>query len=133
MSLPLIPDHKNLNKSYLDLLLAIDYRSLARQDATKWAKVYYQLGLIAYSNGDLNLIPHFWKASTHLAPEWSYFHVELANFYLSQGNKDGATEAINFCLRFFFPKEHCMQFLEQNIKIDSSLPLGSWKDDISKI
>ena len=130
---PDFPDNPDLNETYIDYLESIDYDSLASLYESKWAKPYYTLGLLAYRHGELKLTILFWQTAINLAPEWSYFHVELANFYLTQNQLDKARNAINFCLNFHFPQNHCGQFLEKNIETGSPEPIGFWEEQIKEI
>lgn len=131
--IPTLPDNPDLIKAYLGFLRDIDYGYLKEIHASKWAKIYYLLGLTAHKHNELDLVVPLWQIATNLAPEWSYLHVELANFYLTQGEIDKAHSQIEHCLQFHFPKKHCKQFMEENVETNSSVSVGFWEKEINDI
>lgn len=130
---PPLPNNPALKEAYKTYLQSLDYEALVKSYSSKFAKPYYYLGLLAYRNNEPQLVVPFWQAAANLAPEWSYFHVELANFYLSRGLIDKAKETIDFCLKFKFPKEHCTQFLNENINTNTPEVTGYLKGEIENI
>lgn len=78
------------------------------------ARIFYNLGLLANKNGDFDLAPIFFQTSVYLNPELSHFHLELANFYLKNGDEKKAKKALEFCSKFRFANEHCKQYLDNN-------------------
>lgn len=133
VAIPTIPNNESLNNAFLNFLKSIDYETLKDSYASKWAKPFYKLGLLAYVQKEPELVVPFWEIGVNLAPEWSYLHVELANFYLTQGNSSKATSTIDYCLTFQHPKDHCQEYLEKNIKYSSPVPVGSWEAEINAI
>ena len=133
-SIEAIPkSNSDLNDAYSDHLKNIDYEYLLNSYAAKWAVPYYQLGLVSYKHSEVDLLIHFWGIAAKLAPEWSYFHVELANYYLNTGDIEKATAYVEYCLNFHSPQEHCREFLKDNVETNTSLPVGSWEDQINNI
>jgi len=133
ISTPPLPKDKAVQEEYSNYLKSIDYEELKREDASRWAKIYYSLGLLAYEQNEPGLVAPFWKIAANLGPEWSYFHIELANFYLSRGEPDKAKEQIEFCLQFQNPKTHCSEFMQEHIQTNNAQPVGTWQDKINDI
>lgn len=130
---PSIPDNSYINQLYLSYLQNLNSDELGKVYPDKWAKHFYNLGLMAYRNNEPDITAPFWETAIYLAPEWSYFHVELANFYLIQGNANKAREQIEFCLQFQFANKHCREFLRENILTNSMEAVGIWEEQINKI
>jgi hypothetical protein len=131
--IPTLPDNPDLIKAYLGFLRDTNYDNLKESYVSKWAKIYYFLGLTAHEYNELDLVVPFWQVAANLAPEWSYFHVELASFYLIQGEMDKAYSQIKHCLQFHFPQAHCRQFMEENVQTNSPETIGSWEKQIKNI
>ncbi|MFV1917607.1 MAG: hypothetical protein ACC618_03980, partial [Patescibacteria group bacterium] len=130
--IPPIPKNKAIQDAYSSYLRAIDYEKLKKDYASRWAKIYYTLGLLAYEQNKPELVVPFWEIAVNLGPEWSYLHVELANFYLIQGKVDSAKAIIEYCLTFEYPKDYCQEYLDNNIKSNSPEPVGTWEEKINK-
>ena len=131
-TVPPIPENPQLNKDYTLFLQGLDYKLLAQPAYTKWAKTFYTLGLLAYKNNETDLVIPFWQAAINIAPEWSYFHIELANFYSSTGDILNAKETLNYCLKFNYTKEHCQLFLNDNLESGSYEEIGFMEKDINE-
>jgi tetratricopeptide (TPR) repeat protein len=131
--IPALPDNPDLMKAYLSFLRGIDYDYLKEIYASKWAKIYYFFGLTAHEHNELDLVIPFWQVAVNLAPEWSYFHTELANYYLIQGEIDKARSQIEYCLQFHFPQAHCRQFMEENVQTNSPETVGFWEKQVKDI
>lgn len=95
------------------------------------AKLLYLSGLEAYNNNELDLTISLWENASLLAPDWSYFHIELANLYLTYEEKNEAMEQIETCLKFRSAKEHCNQF--SKTMEEQKLDIGVFKKIISDI
>jgi len=126
-----LSNNKLLLEDYRRLIKDQDVEGLMHQfPPVKWGKLFYLLGLSAYKNKEFELVIPFWQAAVYLAPEWSHFHIELANYYLSQEKTDSAREQIEFCLKFYFPQKHCSDFLKENVEKNSYLPIGFLESEI---
>ena len=84
------------------------------------ARVFYNLATISAKNKEDNLAQPFFQTAVYLNPELSHFHVALANYYLLKGNKEKAIEAIDYCLKFKDPQEHCIDY--QNFSLAQNAP-----------
>ncbi len=94
-----------------------------------YAKVYYQLGLFYYRKGQVEKTEKYWQQAVQLAPQWSYFYLDLANFYAARGQKKQAKEVLQACLRFYNPRITCQNFL---LSKHWQKP-GSWRAKIGEI
>ena len=130
-----VPETKNRQfiDNYLSNIKTLDVLELTQDNPAKWGKIFYALGLDAYHSGDYQLVAPFFQYATSLAPEWSYFQVELANYYFSINESPKAEDQLNFCLRFEYPKEHCNQYIQENLETQTSLPVGHWQKEINGI
>lgn len=131
VEIPSLPENNQLREAYVTYLESVDTRQLAESHASFWAKPFYTLGLLAYKHGETELVIPFWQTATTLAPEWSYFHIELANYYLFLGELDKAQKQIEDCSQFKSPKNHCLQFEKENVETDSFMPVGFWEEQIN--
>ena len=128
---PPILNNSELNQIYANILQDFSYN--IQSSPSEWANLYYNLGLIAYKKNIIHLTAPFWQIAINFVPEWSHFHLELANFYLAQGNNEKAISVIEYCQEFSYPKKHCNQFMQENIQTNSPEEIGSWKKEISDI
>lgn len=131
ITIPPLPNNPKLNQAYTSLLQDFSYD--AQSSPNEWARLFYNLGLAAYKNNEIHLPAPFWQIAISFVPEWSYLHVELANFYLIQNNGEKALSTIEYCQQFHSPREHCRQFMEENIQTNSPKVIGSWEKEISDI
>ncbi len=75
----------------------------------------------------------WWKKAAETAPEWSYFHIELASLYLELGEKEKVESTLNNCMKSQYPKEHCQEYLNRlSHGKDFELP-GYWRSRIITI
>lgn len=96
------------------------------------AKTYYFLGLDAYQSGQPELTMPFWQVATYLAPEWSYFHLELANLFLSSGAAEKARTQLRFCMQFYHPKTFCQQFVDEYLLENRFESIGFLESEVQQ-
>lgn len=94
-----------------------------------YAKVLYKLGFYYYQNGEDGKVAYYWEEASRIAPQWSFFWVELANFYAEKGGFEERERVLKNCLKFYFPKTHCEEYLTNKI-VD---PVGFWQKEIYAI
>jgi hypothetical protein len=64
-----------------------------------------------------------------IAPEWSVYWIELANFYAGRGNQVKAADILAACEEFYHPAEHCREYrLTQQFEA-----VGTYADEINAI
>lgn len=79
------------------------------------AKTFYTMGLLAYRSGESNKVIPFFKTAVYLDPELSHYHVELANLYFKSGDEEKTKSTLEYCKKFFYPKSHCQQYIDNNL------------------
>jgi len=129
--LPVLPENQKLIYKYKSILENPEINKLINT-YNAWGKVLYNLGLSAYKNGEPGLVIPFWQKAIAITPEWSYFHIELANFYLTTENIQRAKETLSYCLEFKYPKEHCQLFLNDNLEKGIFEEVGFLEDTINE-
>lgn len=130
---PDFPKKELLSTLYSNTLNTTDLSNLLNEPDSSWAKIYYDLALICFDKTEDYLGEYFLDKAAQLAPEWSYFHIELANYYLSTGNKVAAEETIKWCENFKYSKENCQHFFENNILNDRTVEIGFYKNEIHNL
>lgn len=132
VTIPVLPDNLKLTQSISEYLQNFDTEELTTLNPSKWAKPFYMLGLIAYRNNEPSLLVPFWQNSARLAPEWSFFYVELANYYSSIGKIQEAKDVLNDCTQFDSPEFHCKTFMETNLGNNKIESIGFLEETIVK-
>ena len=72
----------------------------------------------------------WWRKAVEIAPEWSYYQVELAGLYAYLDEIDKARKTLEECLELKHPRGQCQAYLERldrDIKLE--LP-GFWREEI---
>jgi len=105
---------EEFKQTFVTYVKQLDIRLMASREESDLARVYYTLGLLAYKNNESDLTPRFFQTALLLNPELSHFHIELSNYYLSQGNEEGARGALELCSKFKYANEHCQDYLDNN-------------------
>lgn len=99
----------------------------------KMAKIFYSIGERYFREGRKEEAISWWRKAIGAEAAWSYFHIELASLYLSLGETEKAESALDNCLEFYYPKEHCQEYLERLSKEKAFEPPGFWRDKILAI
>ena len=79
-------------------------------------RVYYDLAVMSYYNGQKELTPNLLKLSVDNFPDSSFSQVELANYYLFVGKVDSGREVLEGCVKRKYPQRHCQEYLDSNFK-----------------
>lgn len=121
LKLPPDQSYKNLVMNYLTTF-PVNY---------DLPRVYYGLALLSYSNGEQSLTPEFLKLSINTDSNFSFWYVELANYYLSTGQTDAGRKVLTDCMAIYAPKQFCQDYLNGNF--DSNMPqdIGFLKDSVN--
>jgi hypothetical protein len=106
--------------AYSKYIESIDVELLTDSKLENMAKFFYKLGLLAYKNNQSDLVVPLWQVAANLAPTWSHFHIELANYYLLYESQSYAKDQLKKCMSLPNSRHHCQQFLENNVS--SKLP-----------
>jgi len=112
VELPTVSIDTNIESGFYEDQLR-KFRFSEKEIGIYLAKMYYLLGLSAYKYGYIDTTESFWLTAIYIAPEWSYFHVELANMYSLNGNDTTVKKTIDFCASFITAKDHCMRHYNQ--------------------
>ncbi len=78
-----------------------------------YAKIAYRLGIYYFQHERYREAETYLKEAVRLAPQWSYFHRALADFYAFQGRKALARQVLQKCQKLYFPRWDCRQQLER--------------------
>ncbi|MBU3956758.1 O-antigen ligase family protein [Patescibacteria group bacterium] len=97
------------------------------------AKTLYQIGQDYLKEGKKEETLFWWQKAPAWAPWWSYFYIEVANLYIELGDLHKAEEVLNNCLNFYYPKEHCQEYLDRLSKGESFELPGFWRSKILDI
>ena len=97
-----------------------------------FGKTAYWMGFERYKEEDKNGAVFWWDKSIQVLPQWSYYHLELASLYQSMGQTAEAGKVLENCLRFEFPREHCLNYIEAGEVIELEPP-GYWQQEILTI
>jgi len=117
-----------LNQVYLNYLNSLDIKQLYKNYSPNLAKEFFNLGLINYQhNQSSNTILQLWQTAIYLAPQWSNFHTELANYYFYLNQNNNAKEKLEYCLKFEYPKKYCQNFIKNNLNKNIKEKMGFTK------
>jgi hypothetical protein len=72
-----------------------------------YARVFYDLGVIAYRNHEEHLFPRFLKTSINLRTDQSNWYLELANFYYRYEQYEDAKYILLICKSISTNKGFC--------------------------
>ena len=124
---------ENLKQAIVSYVKLMEIPSTKDTDILVYtSKIYYFLAIISYKSNDYDKAERYLQTSVYLTPENSPSHVELANLYLTLGEKEKAREAIYFCLNFRFPKNPCEYYIKNNLEEGVAEPVGFKQEDVQK-
>lgn len=126
------PADSGFQKGYLNYLANINPQTIIRSPDHRTSEVFYNLGIIAYKNNLNSLTRSLFQVAVNIQPELSFYHVELANYYLSVGNKGSANEVILNCLKLKDPRTHCQEYQEKTISEEKPEQMGFLNETIEK-
>ena len=120
LKLLLIDENKEFVKVLSDKLveLNIDF------DQYWPAEIFYKLGLTAYNESEFDIAELFLQTAVYTEPDLSHYHIELANYYLTKGEKDASSEALQYCLNFPSPVKHCQDYYNSNFSANHPEKVG---------
>jgi hypothetical protein len=106
----------NFRTSYVALISSLATERVIKQGALPLSRVLYEVGLLAYRDQELSITETTWKLANRLQPQWSYYFIELANWYRLQGNFQQQQILLEKCLSFPTAREHCQLYVNQGFK-----------------
>lgn len=98
-----------------------------------FAKEAYLVCQQYQAEGDLPKAISWCKLARKTLPQWSFFYLEEASLLFSTGAKDEAVLVLNECLKYYWPADHCQEYLANQVKNFKLEPFGYWEKDIEKI
>lgn len=125
--------NKERDKLYAFLARELEKNKIPFRSNPLFAKLTYSIGGEYYKEKRAEEAVVWWKKAVEFAPEWSYFHNELASLQDSLGKADEAKATLTDCLRFKHPKVDCQIQLEKLSGGKNIDPPGSWQEKISQI
>lgn len=90
----------------------------------------YSLALDAYESGNAGLTEKMLWESIRLDPDFSFWYVELANFYLTQGDAQKAAFIMDKCLKLSAPRKHCQSYIDNFLIYNQPQSVGYLNDTI---
>jgi len=126
-----IENDSNLKTKIQSYATGLDITNIASSLQIELSQIFYEIGIISYSTGSTDSLETLLKTARYLSPEFSHYHVELANLYLYSGDVQKAMEAIDFCLNFKSPKKHCEDFNKNNLNTGTFQEPGFLKDVVN--
>jgi hypothetical protein len=108
-----LPDNTNLRQEVQKYITSLkNFKDLSKSGKYDYSRIYYDLAILAYKNKEEKLFTDFLEASHYLAPDLSYWTVELANYYYSIDQENPASEILTKCLTIEAPKKHCQKYID---------------------
>ncbi len=95
------------------------------------ARVDYDLAVVASKNDFSYLTPKLLQISIQRDPDFSFWRVELANYYLSIGGNISAEAVLDDCLRVSAPRQHCLNYKNEDFVNNITHPVGFLIDSIN--
>jgi hypothetical protein len=93
----------------------------------------YNLAITAYNDQLPNLTPKLLNISIRMDPDFSFWRVELANYYLLNGNSSQAKNTLDDCLKFEAPRQHCQDFMNGPFTSNQPQKVGFLNQTIRQI
>jgi len=122
IQLPSDPNYKVLVSSYL------------KESSQKYdlPRIYYDLALASYTNNEKSLTPELLGLSIDIDPDFSFWRVELANYYLSIGQPKVGRKVLDDCMTKEYPKKHCEDYLNNSFNNNQINNVGFLEDSVKK-
>lgn len=79
------------------------------------ARWYYELSIADYREGNIGGTTVLLEFARYLAPDWSYFHIELANLLFQNGRTIQGMNVLNECLLFSPAQSYCQLMIDDHM------------------
>lgn len=116
---------------YIDYLKNLNSDLIVNMTDSDFLILYYNLALIAQDNNYTNDVLPLLKIAMYMQPELSHIHIEIANYYLLNGQLDKAIDQIDECISLVSPRYHCSLYKDNQLKNIVKYPIGFLKDSIA--
>jgi len=129
-----LSNNKDLEKPFSDYISKINPWKILISKKNNLSKVFYDLGVVSYQDGmnSDKIIIELLQTSIFLNPELSYPHLELANYYLIQKDKENAQKGLDYCLKFIYAKKHCAEYFSNNFPDNPPFKFGFLEEESTK-
>ena len=87
-------------------------------------RVMYDLTIVASKDGLSNLVPILLGISIERDPDFSFWRVELANYYLSLGKTQIAEKVLDDCMVLPAPRQYCSNYKNGDFVNNIVHPVG---------
>ncbi len=96
------------------------------------SRVTYELALMAYKDNEQLLTPGLLNASINRDPDFSFWRVELANYYLLNNQPDEGRKTLKECENLIYPRKHCLDYENQDFRNAISYQPGFLSEAVNK-
>lgn len=93
-------------------------------------KLNYELAVMAFNNGLFDMVPKLFNESISRDPDFSFWYVELANYYIKMDNYADAENVLNKCMQLPAPRQHCADYKNTDFTNNVVHPVGFLVDSI---
>jgi tetratricopeptide (TPR) repeat protein len=126
-----MPVSQSLKDETVDFIKTIDPFSFTKDYYYQLSVFYYKLGLIASKADETETAKSYFKLAARLAPEWSYFSIELANLLLINDDRLGSKKVIEECKTYQFPRDFCTNYEQENLNLNNPSLVGFLEETIN--
>lgn len=126
-------EEEKKDKLYQSFAQKLEKTKAYQEENSRLAKTLYFIGEEYLSQGREKEVASWWEKAYQAAPDWSYFYIDLASLYLDLNEPEKAESVLNTCLNFYYPKNHCQEYLERLSKGIDFEPPGFWRSQIKAI
>lgn len=116
--------------TYFTIVKEIKIANLINTQKRDLGEIFYTIA-VKTKNEEPTAFAEIMQTAIYLNPQLSAFHVELANYYLTSGDRKNAQQTLEFCQTFNYPKTHCYQYRSNNFDTNSPLPLGFLESEVT--
>ena len=122
--------YSEFNEKYCKYVLGMPIIG-SHEDGTHYiAKIYYDLGLLSYTTGRKELFVHFLNKAINLEPYFSFYYVELANYYMLDSDNNKAMLILDKCVNIIQTNAHCKQYYNDNFLQNKTNTVGFLNTEI---
>lgn len=95
------------------------------------ARVDYDIAILASKSNFPNLTPGLLEVAIERDPDFSFWRVELANYYLSVGENIKAEAVLTDCVKIAAPRQHCLDYKNSDFVSNTFYSTGFLTDSIN--
>jgi tetratricopeptide (TPR) repeat protein len=124
-------ENPNFVEKYRNILQDTNVSTITSSPDNRVSEIFYELGLAAHSSGLPETAIKLLQTAVYVVPELSYYHVELANYYLMLGDRTQVNKTINYCLEYNDPYKHCKDYLDGDLLESKTNSVGFMQEAIN--